>query len=130
MNKERYTKKDFYVGQEVYAECIYVGGISLNTGDIVEEVVTKVGELYITTNKRDYIIASGVELSDFSPNFMVWIDKDEAEAKVAKDKVYSKLVREFALWRGSLQSQKLYKELTLEDLREIERIIEKRQQEK
>lgn len=55
MNKKRYTKKDFYVGQEVYAECINVGGMSLNTGDIVEEVVTKVGELYITTNKRDYI---------------------------------------------------------------------------
>jgi hypothetical protein len=129
--KERYSKKDFYVGQEVYAECINVGGLSLlNTGDITEEVVTKVGELYITTNKRDYIITSGVELSDYSPNFMVWIDKNEAEAKVAKDKVYLKLVREFAFWRGSLQSQKLYKELTLEDLREIERIIENRQQEK
>lgn len=124
--EERYTKEDFYVGQEVYAECINVGGLSfLNTGDIVEEVVTKVGELYIVTNKREYIIASGIELSDYSPNFMVWTDKNDAEAKVAKDKVYLKLSREFSLWRGSLQSQRLYKKLSLEDLQEIERIVDK-----
>lgn len=128
--KERYAKKDFYVGQEVYAECINVGGLLLNTGDIVEEVVTKVGELYITTNKRDYLIANGVEVSDYNPNFVVWTDKEEVEAKVAKDKAFKKLVSEFRLGSGSLQEQKLYKELTLEDLREIERIIENRQQEK
>lgn len=29
MNKERYTKKDFWVGQEVYAECVNKGGVSL-----------------------------------------------------------------------------------------------------
>ena len=124
--EQRFTKKDFYVGQEVYAECINVGGLSfLKKGDIVEEVVTKVGELHIATNKRDYIIASGVELSDYSPNFMVWTDKNDAETKVAKDKVYLKLSREFSLWRGSLQSQRLYKKLSLEDLQEIERIIDK-----
>lgn len=128
--EERYTKKDFYVGQEVYAECISVGGLSfLKTGDIVEEVVTKVGELYIVTNKREYIIASGIELSDYSPNFMVWTDKNDAEAKVAKDKVYLKLSREFSLWRGSLQSQRLYKKLSLEDLQEIERIVDKAMEE-
>lgn len=128
--EKRYTKKDFYVGQEVYAECINVGGLSfLNTGDIVEEVVTKVGELYIVTNKREYIIASGIELSDYSPNFMVWTDKNDAEAKVAKDKVYLKLSREFSLWRGSLQSQRLYKKLSLEDLQEIERIVDKAMEE-
>lgn len=128
--EKRYTKKDFYVGQEVYAECINTGGLSfLNTGDIVEEVVTKVGELYIVTNKREYIIASGIELSDYSPNFMVWTDKNDAEAKVAKDKVYLKLSREFSLWRGSLQSQRLYKKLSLEDLQEIERIVDKAMEE-
>ena len=128
--EERYTKKDFYVGQEVYAECINVGGLSfLNKGDIVEEVVTKVGKLYIVTNKREYIIASGIELSDYSPNFMVWTDKNDAEAKVAKDKVYLKLSREFSLWRGSLQSQRLYKKLSLEDLQEIERIVDKAMEE-
>lgn len=128
--EERYTKKDFYVGQEVFAKCINVGGLSfLNTGDIVEEVVTKVGELYIVTNKREYIIASGIELSDYSPNFMVWTDKNDAEAKVAKDKVYLKLSREFSLWRGSLQSQRLYKKLSLEDLQKIERIADKAMEE-
>lgn len=128
--EKRYTKKDFYVGQEVYAECINVGGLSfLNKGDIVEEVVTKVGELYIATNKRDYIIESGLELSDYSPNFMVWTDKNDVEAKVAKDKVYSKLLREFSMWRGSLQSQRLYKKLSLEDLQKIEQIVDKAMEE-
>ena len=128
--EKRYTKKDFHVGQEVYIECVNLGGLSfLNTGDIVEEVVTKVGELYIVTNKREYIIASGIELSDYSPNFMVWTDKNDAEAKVTKDKVYLKLSREFSLWRGSLQSQRLYKKLSLEDLQEIERIVDKAMEE-
>jgi hypothetical protein len=131
MNKERYTKKDFYVGQEVYAECINVGGLALlNTGDITKEVVTKVGNKYVGTDKRDYLIANGVEVSDYNPNFVVWTDKDEVEAKVAKDKVFQKLVNEFRLGLGSLQEQKLYKALTLEDLREIERIVENRQKEK
>jgi hypothetical protein len=128
--KERYTKRDFKVGQKVYAECINVGGLSLlNTGDITEEVVTKVGNKYVGTNKRDYLIANGVEASDYSPNFVVWTDKNEAEAKVAKDKVFQKLVSEFRLGLGSLQGQKLYQLLTLEDLREIEQIIENRKKE-
>ena len=60
---------------------------------------------------------------------MVWTDKNDAEAKVAKDKVYLKLSREFSLWRGSLQSQRLYKKLSLEDLQEIERIVDKAMEE-
>lgn len=133
MNKERYTKKDFYVGQRVYAECVNKGGVSLlETGDITEEVVTKVGNKYIETDKYNhkYLIKNGVQVNDYMPTYVVWTDEDEAKAKVAKDKVFSKLVNEFRLGLGSLQDQKLYKQLTLEDLREIERIVENRQQEK
>lgn len=133
MNKERYTKKDFYVGQKVYAECVNKGGVSLlETGDITEEVVTKVGNKYIETNKYNhkYLIKNGVQVNDYMPTYVIWTDKDEAKAKVAKDKVFSKLVSLFKLDNCNLQEQKLYKALTLEDLREIERIVENQQQEK
>lgn len=50
---------------------------------------------------------------------------DEAEAKATKNKVFSKLLREFSLGIGDLEDQKLYKNLTLEELQEIERIIDK-----
>ena len=123
--EQRFTKKDFYVGQEVYAECVNTGGLLLNRGDITEEVVTKVGNKFVTTNKRTYLIASGVEMSDYSPNFVLWNNKDEAKVKVDKDKVFSKLISLFRLDSCSLQEQRLYKKLSLEDLQEIERIIDK-----
>ena len=122
---QRFTKKDFYVGQEVYAECVNTGGLLLNRGEIKEEVVTKVGNKFVTTNKRTYLIASGVEMSDYSPNFVLWNNKDEAKVKVDKDKVFSKLISLFRLDSCSLQEQRLYKKLSLEDLQEIERIIDK-----
>ena len=123
--EQRFTKKDFYVGQEVYAECVNTGGLLLNRGEIKEEVVTKVGNKFVTTNKRTYLIASGVEMSDYSPNFVLWNNKDEAKVKVDKDKVFSKLISLFRLDSCSLQEQRLYQQLSLEDLQEIERIIDK-----
>lgn len=129
---KRYTKKDFYVGQKVYAECVNKGGISLlETGDITEEVVTKVGNKYIETNKykRKYLIENGVEVSDYMPTYVIWTDKNEAKAKVAKDKVFSKLLSLFKIENRSLQEQKLYKKLSLEDLQEIERIVDKAMEE-
>lgn len=124
--EQRFTKKDFFVGQEVYAECVNLGGRTiLDRGRITKEVVTKVGNKFVTTNKRTYLIANGVEASDCSPNFVLWFNKDEAETKVAKDKVFSKLISLFRIDNCSLQEQKLYKKLSLEDLQEIERIIEK-----
>lgn len=128
MNKERYTKKDFWVGQEVYAECVNKGGVSLlKKGDITEEIVTKVGNKYVETNKYNhkYLIETGVEVSDYMPTYVVWTDKNKAEAKVAKDKVFSKLISLFRIDNCSLQEQRLYKKLSLEDLQEIERIIDK-----
>ena len=41
--EKRYTKKDFYVGQEVYAECIGTVGSRLGKGRISTETVTKIG---------------------------------------------------------------------------------------
>ena len=128
MNKERYTKKDFWVGQEVYAECVHKGGVSLlKIGDITEEIVTKVGNKYVETNKYNhkYLIENGVEVSDYMPTYVLWTDKNKAEAKVAKDKVFSKLISLFRIDNCSLQEQRLYKKLSLEDLQEIERIIDK-----
>lgn len=123
--EQRFTKKDFFVGQEVYAECIGIGNARDKTGSISVETVTNVGNKYVTTNKCMYRIADGVLVTDYSPNYVLWINKDEVETKVAKDKLYSKLSREFSSGLGGLQAQKLYQKLSLEDLQEIERIIDK-----
>ena len=128
--EKRYTKKDFYVGQEVYAECVNLGGRTiLDKGEITKEVVTRVGNKYVTTNKRTYLIASGVEKDERLTNFVLWNNKNEAKDKVTKDKVFSKLISLFRLDSGSLQSQKLYKELSLEDLQKIEQIVDKAMEE-
>lgn len=126
--EQRYTKKDFFVGQVVYSECVNKGGRTiLETGEITEEVVTKVGNKYIETDtyNHKYLIENGVEVSDYLPNHVIWTDKNEAKAKVAKDRVFSKLISLFRLDNCSLQEQRLYKKLSLEDLQEIERIIDK-----
>lgn len=123
--EQRFTKKDFYVGQEVYAECVGIGNARDNVGSISVETVTDVGNKYVTTDKRMYRIADGVLATEYSPNYVLWINKDEVETKVAKDKLFSKLSWEFTKGLGGLQDQKLYKKLSLEDLQEIERIIDK-----
>ena len=123
--EQRYTKKDFFVGQEVYAECIGIGNATDSTGSISVEKVTNVGNKYVTTNKRMYRIADGVLVTDYSPNYVLWINQNEVETKVAKDKLFSKLSWEFTRGLGGLQEQRLYKKLSLEDLQEIERIIDK-----
>ena len=127
--KKQYTKRDFYVGQEVYAECIGTVGSRLEKGSISTETVTKIGSKYVTTNKRMYRIADGVQATEHSPNYVLWLNKDEVETKVAKDKLYLKLSREFSLALGGLQNQQLYKKLSLEDLQKIEQIIDKAMEE-
>lgn len=127
--EKRYTKKDFYVGQEVYAECIGTIGSRLEKGSISTETVTKIGSKYVTTNKRMYIIADGVQATEYSPNYVLWLNKDEVETKVAKDKLYLKLSSKFSLALGGLQNQKLYQKLSLEDLQKIEQIIDKAMEE-
>lgn len=123
--EQRFTKKDFYVGQEVYAECVGLTGSRNKKGNISVETVTKVGNKYVTTNKRMYQIADGVLATEYSPDYVLWINQDEVETKVAKDKLFSKLSMEFSSGLGGLQAQKLYQKLSLEDLQEIERIIDK-----
>lgn len=127
--KKQYTKKDFYVGQEVYAECIGTVGSRLEKGSISTETVTKIGSKYVTTNKRMYRIADGVQATEYSSDYVLWLNKDEVETKVTKDKLYLKLSSEFSLALGGLQSQRLYKKLSLEDLQEIERIVDKAMEE-
>ena len=127
--KKQYTKRDFYVGQEVYAECIGTVGSRLGKGSISTETVTKIGSKYVTTNKRMYRIADGVQATEYSPNYVLWLNKDEVETKVTKDKLYLKLSREFSLALGGLQNQQLYKKLSLEDLQKIEQIIDKAMEE-
>ena len=63
------------------------------------------------------------------PTYVIWTNKNEAKAKVAKDKVFSKLIRLFMMDNCSLQEQKLYKKLSLEDLQKIEQIIDKAMEE-
>ena len=123
--EKRYTKKDFYVGQEVYAECIGTVGSMAERGNISTETVTKVGSKYVTTNKRIYQITDGEQSTDYTANYVLWVDKNELETKVAKDNVFSRLVDLFKIGYGGLQNQKLYKGLSLEDIQEIERIVDK-----
>lgn len=123
--EQHFTKKDFYVGQEVYAEYVGLTGSRNKKGDISLEVVTRVGNKYVTTNKRMYQIADGFLVTEYSPDYVLWINKGDLETKIAKDKLFSKLLREFSSGAGILQNKKLYKKLSLEDLQEIERIIDK-----
>ena len=123
--EHHFTKKDFYVGQEVYAEYVGLTGLRNKKGDISLEVVTRVGNKYVTTNKRMYQIADGFLVTEYSPDYVLWINKGELETKIAKDKLFSKLLSEFSSGAGILQNKKLYKKLSLEDLQEIERIIDK-----
>ena len=128
--EKRYTKKDFHVGQEVYIECVNLGGRTvLNKGDITEEVVTRVGNKYVTTNKRTYLVANGNEVGEGQTNFVLWVNKNEAKDKVTKDKVFSKLISLFRLDYNGWQNHKLYKELSLEDLQGIEKIVDKAMEE-
>ena len=122
--EQRFTKKDFFVGQEVYAEYVGLTGLRNKKGDISLEVVTRVGNKYVTTNKHMYQIADGVLVTEYSPDYVLWINKGDLEMKIAKDKLFSKLLSEFSSGVG-LQNRKLYKKLSLEDLQEIERIIDK-----
>ena len=123
--EQHFTKKDFYVGQEVYAEYVGLTGSRNKKGDISLEVVTKVGNKYVTTNKRMYQIADGFLVTEYSPDYVLWINKGDLETKIAKDKLFLKLLSEFSSGAGILQNKKLYKKLSLEDLQEIERIIDK-----
>ena len=127
--KKQYTKRDFYVGQEVYAECIGTVGSRLGKGSISTETVTKIGSKYVTTNERMYRIVDGIQATEYSPNYVLWLNRDEVETKVAKDKLYLKLSSEFSLALGGLQNQQLYKKLSLEDLQKIEQIIDKAMEE-
>lgn len=126
--KERYTKKDFYVGQKVYVE--YVGLKHSLRGKVGIEIVTKVGNKYIETDhRRKYYIKDGEEATEYSSEYLLWVDVKEYELKLKKDKVYRDLVKKFNSGYGDIEQQELYKKLTLEDLREIERIIENRKKE-
>lgn len=64
-------------------------------------------------------------MTEYDPDYVLWINKGDLETKIAKDKLFSKLLSEFSSGVGILQNKKLYKKLSLEDLQEIERIIEK-----
>lgn len=48
------------------------------------------------------------------------------KGKIAKDELYKRLVKEFEQKNGGLEEQPLYKALTLEDLKKIAGIIDKR----
>lgn len=120
----KYTKKDFYVGQEVYVE--YVGLKLSLRGELRTEIVKKVGNKYIETDhRRKYYVEDGREATEYSSNYVLWIDKKEYEQKLEKDKVYRALEKKFNSGYGDIEQRELYKVLTLEDLREIERIIDK-----
>lgn len=123
--EQRFTKKDFFVGQEVYAGCVGLSNRKDKEGSISVETVTNIGNKYVTTNKRKYRLSDGILATEYSPDYVLWINKDEVETKVAKDKLFSKLSWEFTKGLGGLQDQRLYKKLSLEDLQEIERIIDK-----
>ena len=128
MTKEtKFKKGDFTVGQKVYSESVN-NRFSRNAtdGNIREEVVVSVGNKYVTTNVNKYSLETGEEVSNYGVHYVLHLDKEQAERKVAKDKLYKRLVKEFEQKFGGLENQSLYKALTLEDLQEIAGIIDKR----
>lgn len=128
MAKEtKFKKSDFKVGQKVYSESVNNSFSKYNTdGNIREEEVVSVGNKYVTTNVNKYSLETGEEVSSYGVHYVLHFDKEEVERKVAKDKLYKRLVKEFEQKFGGLENQKLYKALTLEDLQEIASIIDKR----
>lgn len=128
MAKEtKFKKSDFKVGQKVYSESVNNSFSKCNTdGNIREEEVVSVGNKYVTTNVNKYSLETGEEVSNYGVHYVLHLDKEQAERKVAKDKVYKRLVKEFEQKFGGLENQTLYKALTLEDLQEIAGIIDKR----
>lgn len=123
----KFKKSDFTVGQKVYSESVN-NSFSNNRvdGKIEEEEVVSVGNKYVTTNVNKYSLENGEEVSNHGIHHILHLDKEEAERKVAKDKLYKRLVKEFEQKLGGLENQVLYKTLTLEDLQEITSIIDKR----
>ena len=128
MAKEtKFKKSDFKVGQKVYSESVNNSFSKYNTdGNIREEEVVSVGNKYVTTNVNKYSLETGEEVSSYGVHYVLHLDKEEVERKVAKDKLYKRLVKEFEQKFGGLKNQTLYKALTLEDLQEIASIIDKR----
>lgn len=123
----KYKKSDFKVGQKVYSESVNNSFSKYGTdGNIREEEVVSVGNKYVTTNVNKYSLETGEEISNYGVRHVLHLDKEEAERKVAKDKLYKRLVKEFKEKLGGLENQSLYKALTLEDLQEIAGIIDKR----
>lgn len=128
MTKEpKFKKSDFKVGQKVYSESVN-NSFSTNriNGIIEEEEVVSVGTKYVTTNVNKYSLENGEEVSNHGIHHVLHLDKEEAERKVAKDKLYKRIVKEFEQKFGGLENQPLYKALTLEDLQEIAGIIDRR----
>lgn len=128
MGKEaKFKKSDFKVGQKVYSESVN-NSFSTNRTDgiIEEEVVVSVGNKYVTTNVNKYSLETGEEVSNCGVHYVLHLDKNKAERKVAKDKLYKRLVKEFEQKFGGLENQVLYKALTLEDLQTIASIVDKR----
>lgn len=123
----KFKKSDFTVGQKVYSESVN-NSFSNNRvdGKIEEEEVVSVGNKYVTTNVNKYSLENGEEVSNHGIHHILHLDKEEAERKVAKDKLYKRLVKEFEQKLGGLENQVLYKALTLEDLQEITSIIDRR----
>lgn len=128
MTKEtKFKKSDFKVGQKVYSESVNNSFSKYNTdGSIREEEIVGVGNKYVTTNVNKYSLETGEEVSNYGVHYVLHLDKEEVERKVAKDKLYKRLVKEFEQKFGGLKNQTLYKALTLEDLQEIASIIDKR----
>ena len=123
----KFKKSDFKVGQKVYSESVN-NSFSKNRTDgiIEEEEVVSVGNKYVTTNVNKYSLENGEEVSNHGIHHILHLDKEQAERKVAKDKLYKRLVKEFEQKLGGLENQPLYKALTLEDLQEIAGIIDRR----
>ena len=127
--EKRYTKKDFHVGQEVFAEYVGLTRSENQKGDISVEIVTNIGNKYVTTNKRKYFITDGTEVTEYTSNYVLWADKDEVKAKIVKDNVFLKLADLFKIGYSELRNQGLYKKLSLEDLQKNEQIVDKAMEE-
>lgn len=93
---------------------------------VKEVVVTKVGRKYITVKDGltdiQFHIEDGREKTDYSSNYRLFADIREYEEVKYRKEIHDKLM---AIFLNSGNSRKFIEELSIEDLKEIEKMIDK-----
>lgn len=115
--ENKYNRMDFKVGQKVYIEITW----GSNKGNILEEIVEKIGTKYVTTNRERYSLADGRNVSEYQRDYEIWLSEDGLLEKIEREKLAKNIEKHFFSPYGV---RSFSDKLTLEELREIRAIIE------